>query len=74
MSRVSLVLLWLLAMETVNVVIPGPRTVAQLEELLTCRKWLETLGGMDERHPARLSDNLADALGAELWTFLASHK
>jgi aryl-alcohol dehydrogenase-like predicted oxidoreductase len=73
MSRVSLVLLWLLAMETVNVVIPGPRTVAQLEELLTCRKWLETLGGMDERHPARLSDNLADALGAELWTFLASH-
>jgi aryl-alcohol dehydrogenase-like predicted oxidoreductase len=73
MSRVSLVLLWLLTMKTVDVVIPGPRTVSQLEEILTCQKWLETLGGMDERHPARLADNLADALGTELWTLLASH-
>jgi aryl-alcohol dehydrogenase-like predicted oxidoreductase len=73
MPRVSVVLLWLVAKETVDAVIPGPRTVSQWEEILTCRKWLATLGGIDGRHPTKLADNLADVLGAELWNFLTSH-
>jgi aryl-alcohol dehydrogenase-like predicted oxidoreductase len=71
--RVSLVLLWILAGEAVDAVIPGPRTISQLDEILIHRKWLDTLGGLDRTHPAQLSDTLKEVLGTALWTVLASH-
>jgi aryl-alcohol dehydrogenase-like predicted oxidoreductase len=71
--RVSLVLLWILAEQTVDAVIPGPRTTSQWDEILNHRKWLEQLGGKDGARPASFSDNLKDVLGRELWTLLRSH-
>ncbi len=71
--RVSLVLLWILADERVDVVIPGPRTRSQLNEILTHRKWLETLGGKDGTLSSALASALDDRLGQELSAVLSSH-
>jgi len=62
MSRVTLTLLWILA-SGLEAVIPGPRTLVQLEKTLEHRAWISRLG---PEWPVKLRQYV----GPELWEHL----
>ncbi len=72
--KVSLILLWILSQDTVDVVIPGPRRVTQLNEILELEIWMKKLG-VNDFSKGKAKDwekNLEKLLDLKIWKFLAS--
>lgn len=69
-SRVSLVILWILACPDVSAVIPGPRTVEQLLEVLEHRTWMDRLGLPPPPDVSCRRPVLEEAAGPVLWSLL----
>ncbi len=70
--RAAMVLAWILAYPDVYAVIPGPRNLRQLHEVLAHRPWLEKLAGESSRGDTQSvrRDKLAEVLGPSLWRHL----
>ncbi len=70
--RVSLVLLWILAQNNVDAVIPGPRTEEQLNEVLDHLKWITELNLTfhKENHNEHWVKKLRELVGDELWSLM----
>jgi len=74
LPRASIVALWLLSREGVDAMVPGPKSTAQLRELLTHRKWIgsteiDKRTGIDQMELVR---HLEASLPEALWTHLNS--
>lgn len=70
--KVSLILLWILAHDQVDAVIPGPRTLEQLNEVLEHKSWIRRLdlGGPEGERYLRWMSVLRKTIGEELWSLL----
>lgn len=70
--RVTIVLLWILAHNYVDVVIPGPRTIDQLNEALDHLKWITELNLTfhKENHNDHWVEKLRKLMGDELWSLM----
>lgn len=70
--RVSVVLLWILAHNNVDVVIPGPRTEGQLDGILDHLKWITELSLTfhKETHNEHWVKKLRKIVGDKLWSLM----
>ncbi len=68
----SLILFWILAHDEVDVVIPGPKTLEQLNEVLDHSHSILSLNrGLPEgERPSEWTDTLRNTVGEELWLLL----
>jgi aryl-alcohol dehydrogenase-like predicted oxidoreductase len=72
MPRVSIALLWILAHDSVDIIIPGPRTIGQLKEILDHQEWMLNLN-LTFQARSRNSGwekKLITVTGHELWALL----
>lgn len=72
--KVNLILLWILSQRGVDVLIPGPKTLNQLQQILETHSWIKQLGltQPSENHHLQWQELLITVVGQELWAHLDS--